>query len=69
MDHKEFTISIDTPATLNDGGWHHASIEHDAYNIRYTVDMKQKLIEIPQGIEKVSNFGGILYIGGVASDL
>lgn len=54
---------------VNNGQWHQVSIETDVHNIRCMVDMRDKIVNIPNGVPRVTAFTGVLYVGGVPQNL
>ena len=50
---------------ISNGQWHQVSIETDVHNIRCMVDMRDRIVNIPVGVPRVTAFTGVLYVGGV----
>ena len=50
---------------ISNGQWHQVSIETDVHNIRCMVDMRDRIVNIPAGVPRVTAFTGVLYVGGV----
>ena len=59
-------VHVSMSETVNNGQWHQISIETDIHNIRCMVDMREKIVEIPDGVPRVAAFTGVLYVGGTS---
>ncbi|XP_055885104.1 axotactin-like isoform X2 [Biomphalaria glabrata] len=55
--------------SLDQGDWHRVSVEHDAYNVRFTLDTTRTLIRLPKGLSNIANYSGNLYFGGVSKEI
>ena len=64
---NEIRETVVTLKPITDGGWHSVMIEHDAYNLRLSLDTTHRIVLFPDNIIYVLDFNGILYLGGLPS--
>ncbi|XP_076440390.1 axotactin-like isoform X2 [Babylonia areolata] len=57
------------PTTVNEGDWHFVLIEHDAYNMRLSLDTTRVLVSLDSTIRGVVDYDGFLYLGGLPKDV
>ncbi|XP_063434354.1 axotactin-like isoform X5 [Mytilus trossulus] len=62
INNKTIEDVIQFDMTIGDGKWHYIAIEMDIHNIRYTVDAKRHIIDMPG--KQIPSFNGSLYVGG-----
>ncbi|KAK3599841.1 hypothetical protein CHS0354_022411 [Potamilus streckersoni] len=66
---EQLEIEILMKTLVSDGNWHLIIMDYDQYNIRCIVDMHEEVANIPEGVDKVLDFDGALYIGGINSEV
>ncbi|XP_041351941.1 contactin-associated protein-like 2 [Gigantopelta aegis] len=54
---------------LDNGDWHSVVIKHDMYNIHLSLDESYKIVDLPDDVTNVTNFAGIIYLGGVPEEV
>ncbi|VDI54244.1 Hypothetical predicted protein [Mytilus galloprovincialis] len=62
INNKTLEVVIQLDMTIGDGNWHFVAIEMDIHNIRYTVDAKRHIIDMPG--KQIPSFNGSVYVGG-----
>ncbi|XP_071177619.1 axotactin-like isoform X4 [Mytilus edulis] len=62
INNKTLEVVIQFDMTIGDGKWHFVAIEMDIHNIRYTVDAKRHIIDMPG--KQIPSFNGSVYVGG-----
>ncbi|KAH9509744.1 hypothetical protein Btru_044417, partial [Bulinus truncatus] len=55
--------------SLDEGEWHRISVEHDQYNVRFTLDTTRTMILLPKGLKNIANYTGRLYLGGTSKEI
>ncbi|KAH9509742.1 hypothetical protein Btru_044410 [Bulinus truncatus] len=55
--------------SLDEGEWHRISVEHDQYNVRFTLDTTRTMIRLPKGLKNIANYTGRLYLGGASKEI
>ncbi|XP_068083310.1 laminin subunit alpha-1 [Anabrus simplex] len=59
---KDKSFKVEAPEMLNDGAWHHVSLQKEDHTLTLAVDSKPVgSIKVPKKL----NFGNILYMGGL----
>lgn len=66
INNKTLEDIIQFDMTIGDGKWHYVAIEMDTHNIRYTVDMKRQILDMPG--KQIPSFNGSLYVGGYINE-
>ncbi|XP_052058141.1 axotactin-like isoform X6 [Mytilus californianus] len=66
INNKTLEDIIQFDMTIGDGKWHYVAIEMDTHNIRYTVDVKRQILDMPG--KQIPSFNGSLYVGGYINE-